>query len=108
MVSENRWQEKTGDREKGLLIPREVLGGLDKGDLEAIREEDQIVIRLKSQLVDERAQVEQVLRAAGLLYELDWEQPSPVSEEERARLARKLASGSPLSEMIIADREDRA
>ena len=93
--------------DKGLLIPREVLGGLDKGDLEAIREENQIVIRLKSQPVDERAQVEQVLRAAGLLYKLDWEQPSPVSEEERARLARKLASGSPLSEMIIADREDR-
>jgi hypothetical protein len=66
------------------------------------------VIRPKSQPADERAQVEQVLRAAGLLYELDWEKPSPVSEEERARLARKLASGSALSEMIIADREDRA
>jgi len=93
--------------ENGLLIPHEVLGELDKGELEAVRQEGQIVIRPKLDPVEERVRVGQVLRAAGLLYEPDWEQPSPVSEEERARLARKLASGSQLSEMIIADREDR-
>ena len=94
--------------ERGILIPREALGELDKSELEAIREEGQIVIRPKLCPVDERVRVQQVLRAAGLLYEPDWEHPSPVSQEERARLARKLASGPPLSEAIIAGREDRA
>lgn len=94
--------------EKGILIPYEVLGELDKGELEAVREEGRIVIRHKLDLTDDRIRVGKALRAAGLLYEPGWEQPSPVSEEERARLAKKLASGLPLSEMIIADREDRA
>jgi hypothetical protein len=92
--------------EKGLLIPHEVLGEWGESELEAVREEDRIVIRPKLDQ-DERIRVAQTLRAAGLLYEPDWEQPLPVSEKERARLARKLASGSPLSEMIIADRKDR-
>lgn len=92
---------------RGILIPHEALGALDKGELEAVREEGQIVIRPKPRSIDQRAQVGQVLRAAGLLYEPAWEQPSPVSEEERSRLARKLASSPPLSEVIIADREDR-
>ena len=94
--------------ERGILIPDEALGELDKGELEAVREEGRIVIRPKSRPADERARVGQALRAAGLLYEPDWEQPSTVSQEERARLAQKLASGLPLSEVIIADREDRA
>ena len=94
--------------DKGILIPHEELDGLDRDDLEAVRKEDRIVIRPKPQPIDERARVAQVLRDAGLLYEPDWEQPPPVSEQERARLARKLASSPPLSEVIIADREDRA
>jgi hypothetical protein len=105
------WMEETIPvevTEKGLLIPYEALGELDKGEVEAVREKGQIVIRIKSQSVDEQARVRQVLKSAGLLYEPDWEQPPPVSEQDRARLAKKLASGSPLSEMIIADREDRA
>ena len=94
--------------ERGILIPYEVLGELDKGELEAVREEGRIVIRHRLDLADDRVRVGQVLRGAGLLYEPGWEQPPAVSEEERARLAKKLASGSPLSEVIIADREDRA
>lgn len=93
--------------EEGILIPREALGELDKGELEAIREEGKIVIRPKPQSLDERTQVRQVLRDAGLLYEPGWKSPSPVSQKVRARLARKLASGPPLSEAIIAEREDR-
>ena len=93
--------------DSGLLIPHEALEGLDRDELEAVREQDQIVIRPKPHPIDERGRVTQVLREAGLLYELDWEQPPPVPERERARLARKLASGPPLSEEIIADREDR-
>ena len=93
---------------RGLLIPREALGELDAKELEAIREEGQIIIRPKPRTADERMRVGQVLRAAGLLYKPNWQQPSPVSEEERARLARKLASGPPLSEQIVADRRERA
>jgi virulence-associated protein VagC len=93
--------------DRGILILDEALDGLNRDELEAIRKEDQIVIRPKPQPIDERARVTQVLRDAGLLYEPDWEQPAPVSEPERARLARKLASSPPLSEVIIADREDR-
>ena len=93
---------------KGILIPHEALGELGRAEIEVVREKGQIVIRPKPQLVDERAHVAQVLRAAGLLYEPDWKQPPPVSQQERARLAQKLASSPPLSEVIIADREDRA
>jgi hypothetical protein len=42
------------------------------------------------------------------LYKPDWETPPDVPPEERARLAKKLAQGQPLSEVIIAEREDRA
>jgi bifunctional DNA-binding transcriptional regulator/antitoxin component of YhaV-PrlF toxin-antitoxin module len=93
--------------EKGILIPHEALGELDRVEIEVVRDKDQIVIRPKPQLVDERGRIAQILRDAGLLYEPDWEQPPPVSPQERARLAQKLASTPPLSEVIIADREDR-
>jgi hypothetical protein len=56
----------------------------------------------------ERSRVHEVLKEAGMLYEPDWEEPAPVSPEERARLARRLGQAGPLSEVIIADREDRA
>lgn len=65
------------------------------------------MIHPKSTRADTRAQVRQVLRTAGLLYEPDWETPPPVSPEERARLAQKLGQGRPLSEIIIEEREDR-
>ena len=92
---------------RGILIPDEALDGLDRDELKAVREEDRIVIRPKPQPVDERARVAKVLRDAGLLVEPDRQQPPPVSEPERAHLARKLASSPPLSEVIIAEREDR-
>ena len=93
--------------DQGILIPDDALGELETAELEIVREEGQIWIRPKRQPVDERDQVEQALRAAGLLYEPDWELPSPVSAKERARLAQKLASEPPLSETILAEREDR-
>jgi len=92
---------------KGLLIPRDALGDWESRDLEAVREGQSIVIRPRSTRADTRAQVRQVLREAGLLYEPDWETPPPVSPAERARLAQKLARGRPLSEIIIEEREDR-
>jgi hypothetical protein len=93
---------------QGLLIPRVALGDWDMEQLEAVWEKQMIVIRPKRTPANTRDQVRQLLRAAGLLYEPDWETPLPVSQEERARLAKKLAQGGPLSEIIIADREDRA
>jgi len=93
---------------KGLLIPRQALGDMDTEELEAVREEGTIVIRPKSATADDRSQVRQVLRAAGMLYEPEWQPPTPVSPEERKRLAGKLSQAGPLSEVIIADRGDRA
>jgi len=93
---------------QGLLIPRAALRDWYTKELEAVWEKRQIVIRPRPISADARFQVRQVLRAAGMLYEPHWETPSPVSPEERARLAKKLAQGQPLSEIIIAEREDRA
>ncbi len=93
---------------QGLLIPCTALGDWNTKELEAVREQQAIVIRPKPAPDDSRMQVRQILQAAGMLYEPDWEVPPPVSPEERARLAKKLAQGRPLSELIVADREDRA
>jgi len=93
---------------QGLLIPRAALGDWGTRELRAVWEKQMIIIRPKPTPADTRAQVRQILRAAGILYEPNWETPPTVSPEERARLAKKLAQGQPLSEIIIADREDRA
>lgn len=93
---------------QGLLIPRDALGDWYTEELEMVWEKQGVVIRPKAAPADIRSRVRQVLHAAGMLYEPCWETPAPVSQEERARLAKKLAQGQPLSEIIIADREDRA
>jgi len=56
--------------------------------------------RLHAQIVNE-------MKAAGLIEDLPWAQPPVVSSEERARLAKKLSHGKPLSEIIIDDRLHR-
>lgn len=93
---------------QGLLIPRAALGDWYTKELEAVWEKRRIVIRPRPIPADGRSQVRQALRAAGMLYEPNWETPPPVSPEERALLAKKLAQGQPLSEIIIAERENRA
>lgn len=93
---------------QGLLIPSDALGDWHAKEFEAVWDKREIVIRIKSTPADARARVRQTLRAAGMLYEPRWAPPPPVSAEERARLAKKLAGGRPLSETIIAEREDRA
>ncbi len=96
---------------QGLLIPHTALGDWSTKELEAVWEKRMIVIRPKRPKptpVDTRPQVRRILREAGMLYETGWETPPSVSPEERARLAKKLAQGQPLSEIIIADREERA
>jgi hypothetical protein len=92
---------------EGLLIPRDALGDLVAGELEAVRAGSEIVIRPKKASTDERDRVHQVLRAAGLLYEPAWKAPPPVPPDERARLAEKLGQAGALSEVIISGRGER-
>lgn len=92
---------------QGLLIPREVLGDWQDVPLELMREEQRIIIRPKSVMTTSRAEVRQMLREAGVLYEVESPIAPNISEVERARLAEKLAQAAPLSELIIAEREDR-
>jgi hypothetical protein len=93
---------------QGLLIPHAALRDWNVNELEAVRRKQTILVRPRRDATDPRAKVRQALRAAGLLYKPDWETPPDVPPEERARLAKKLAQGQPLSEVIIAEREDRA
>jgi hypothetical protein len=93
---------------QGLLIPHAALHDWNVSEVEVVRRERSILIRPRRDAADTRSRIHQVLRAAGLLYKPDWETPPDVSPEERARLAKKLAQGQPLSEIIISEREDRA
>lgn len=93
---------------QGLLIPKAALANWSEDELEVVQEQEAIIIRPKGTSSNLRHQVRQILGAAGLLYQPDWETPPDLSAEERARLAKKLGEGQPLSEMIISDRDDRA
>lgn len=93
---------------QGLLIPHAALGDWNINDLEVVRKRQALMVRPKRDATESRAKVQQALRHAGLLYEPDWETPSDTPATERARLAETLAQGQPLSEFIIAEREDRA
>jgi hypothetical protein len=94
---------------QGLLIPRDAVGDWYTRELEAVLEQRKITIRPRTTSSDdEHTRTTEVLREAGMMYEPHWETPSYVSPEERRRLAKKLGEGQPLSEVIIADREDRA
>ena len=95
---------------QGVLVPRPLIQAW--GDIQEVEIEqrpDAIVIKPKGQpVVGPRDRIIEEMKAAGLIDELPWK-PSPgVSAEERARLAKALSKGKPLSEIIIEDREDRA
>jgi hypothetical protein len=93
---------------QGLLVPRAALGDWDTTEWEAVREKQAIVIRPKLTRSGTRAQVRQVLREAGMLYEPDWEPTSPpISDAELAELAQKFSIGQPLSEIIIEERDEK-
>ena len=92
---------------QGLLIPRAALGDWQDVALEMVREKHGLIIRPKSVTLTARTKMRQMLREAGMLYEVKLPSTPSVSEAERARLAEKLAQASPLSELIIAEREDR-
>lgn len=91
--------------DEGLLLPREMVQ--DLGEVEVVRRPDYILI--KSKAIRDRelhSRARKVLREAGLLVEVHREPLAEVSPEERAELARRLASGRPLSEIVIEEREE--
>ena len=95
---------------QGVLIPRPLITAWD--DVEEVEIEqhaDVIVIKPKTHHARQlHAQIVSEMKAVGLIEDLPWAQPPVVSSEERARLAKTLSHGKPLSEIIIEDREERA
>jgi hypothetical protein len=95
---------------QGVLVPRPLITAW--GDIQEVEIEQHphaIIIKPKANHASQlHAQIVNEMKAAGLIEDLPWTQPPVVSSEERARLAKKLSHGKPLSEIIIEDREDRA
>ena len=88
----------------GLLLPRKLYERL--GEIEIVEQPDPILIRSKAAAPSSlRDRAVEVLRQAGLLVELGWEDPPPVSAEERAELARRLGQQGSLSDVVIQERE---
>ena len=84
-----------------MYAPRRMLFG--PGCLEQIGEEIKRLGASRVLLVSDPG-----VKAAGLVEDLPWASPPVVSAAERARLAKALGQGKPLSEIIIEEREDRA
>lgn len=95
---------------EGVLVPRPLLRAW--GDIQEVEIEQHpnaIVIKPKADHTSQlHAQIVSEMKAEGLIEDLPWAQPPMVSSEERARLAKELSHGKPLSEIIVEDREDRA
>ncbi|MGE0131792.1 MAG: antitoxin AF2212-like protein [Blastocatellales bacterium] len=78
-------------------------------------EQAQVEIELKqvaapeTERLDERSRIHQALVAAGLALEhpVNPQPAAPLSAEERERIGRVFATGKPLSEIIIEEREGR-
>jgi hypothetical protein len=91
---------------QGVLVPRPLITAW--GDIEEVEIEqhaDVIVIKPKHDNArHSQAQIVNEMKATGLIEDLPWAQPPVVSAKERARLAKKLSHGKPLSEIIIEDR----
>ena len=95
---------------QGVLVPRPLMTAW--GDIQEVEIEQHpyaIIIKPKANHASRlHAQIVSEMKAVGLVEDLPWAQPPVVPSEERARLAKKLSHGKPLSEIIIEDREDRA
>lgn len=95
---------------EGVLVPRPLITAW--GDIQEVEIEQHphaIVIKPKANRASQlHAQIVSDMKAEGLIEDLPWKQPPVVSSEERARLAKKLSHGKPLSEIIIEDRGNRA
>ncbi len=93
--------------EEGLRLPRQLFR--QTGEVEVVEHDDYILIKPKaSEPQEARARATAALREAGLVVTPEWGQLPIVTTAERAELAEKAGHGQPLSESIIAEREDRA
>jgi hypothetical protein len=96
--------------QRGVLVPRALIkawGNIQEVEIE--QRLDAVIIKPKATRADDlRDQMVSKMKAAGLIEELPWPQPSRVSVEVRAHLADKLSRGKPLSEIIMEDREEYA
>jgi hypothetical protein len=90
-----------------ILIPRNAVQ--DWGEIEVIRTEQHIVLRPKATSPAQKRELAiQALREDGLLYETERKPDLPdISDQERVELAKRLAQGGPLSDVIIRERQDR-
>jgi virulence-associated protein VagC len=95
---------------QGVLVPRPLIAAWgDVKEVEIEQRSNAIIIKPKATRADQLAtQIVSEMKAVGLVEELPWLPPPVISPEERARLARKMSHGKPLSEVIVDDREDRA
>ena len=96
---------------RGVLVPRSMMavwGNISEVEIEL---QGNLVVIKPSQTHDgEQVRQELIdrMKAVGLVEDLPWHQPASVTADERARLAKRLSSGTPLSETIIEDREEYA
>ena len=95
---------------QGVLVPLPFITAWgDVQEVEIEQRSNAVIIKPKANRASQlHAQIVSEMKAAGLIEDLLWAQPPLVSSAERARLAKKLSHGQPLSEIIIEDREDRA
>jgi len=95
---------------RGVLVPRSLIatwGNVREVEIE--KHADTVVIRPKpAEAAPWRGQLIGKMKAAGLIEDLSWPEPSIVSPEARAHLAEKLSQGKPLSELIMEDRQEYA
>ena len=98
--------------QEGVLVPRLLVRAWgDIQEVEIEQHNDALVIRPKAdqdENSDARQRLLHEMRIAGIVQDLPWMQPADVSAEERARLAKKMSHGQPLSQVILEDREERA
>ena len=98
-----------------LEIPKEILQSLERLAQHQQKSVDQLIMeQLKAMATDgdfaqtTRKKIEQMLVQNGLLDMSPKEKtPPPLSEAERENLAQKLSQAGSLSELILAEREER-
>lgn len=93
---------------RGVPVSRELIAAL--GNVQEVQIEsrpDAVVITRKATQDDVwRAEVLDKMKAAGLVEDLPWPHPEPVSPETRIHMAEMLSRGKPLSEIVMEDREE--
>lgn len=95
---------------RGVLVPHALIAAWGNvREVEIEKHADTVVIRPRpAETAAWRNQVIAKMKAAGLIEELPWPEPTGVSPEDRVRLAGKLGVDRPLSELIMEDREEYA